>query len=148
MRKGQPNGVLGDRGGKAKGPFEELAEVRGGNYLGHHCCIVFGSDGSRPELEKRSVDADTTSWNWSHNGGKLVFGLRPLKKGRLHNGAVLRACGSPMCRQWLGETLRSGSEPLQNLDAKMKEMIVVEVEGIGTMMPSPTIISFIFASRF
>jgi hypothetical protein len=75
MRKGQPNGVLGDRGGKAKGPFEELAEVRGGNYLGHHCCIVFGSDGSRPEPEKRSVDADTTSWNWSHNGGNLVFGL-------------------------------------------------------------------------
>jgi hypothetical protein len=33
-------GVLGDRGGKAKGPFEELAEVRGTDYLGHHRCIV------------------------------------------------------------------------------------------------------------
>jgi len=22
------------------------------------------------------VDADTTSWNWIHNGGNVVFGLR------------------------------------------------------------------------
>jgi hypothetical protein len=30
------DGVLGDRSGEAKAPFEELAEVRGGDYLGHH----------------------------------------------------------------------------------------------------------------
>ena len=53
MRKGQLYGVLGDRGGKAKGPFEELAEVRGADYDGHHRCIVFGSGGSPAELEKR-----------------------------------------------------------------------------------------------
>ena len=29
-------GVLGDRGGETKGSFEELAEVGGGDYLGHH----------------------------------------------------------------------------------------------------------------
>jgi hypothetical protein len=34
--KEQLNGVLGDRGGETKGSFEELAEVRGGDYLGHH----------------------------------------------------------------------------------------------------------------
>ena len=32
----QLDGVLGDRGGEAKAPFEELAEVRGGDDLRHH----------------------------------------------------------------------------------------------------------------
>ena len=36
----QLHGVLGDRGYETKGPLEELAEVRGTDYLGHHRCIV------------------------------------------------------------------------------------------------------------
>src|ERR1017187_3063680 len=32
----QFHGVLGDRGGETKGSSEELGEVRGGDYLGHH----------------------------------------------------------------------------------------------------------------
>jgi hypothetical protein len=69
------DGVLGDRGYETEGSFEKLAEVRGADYVGHHRCIVFRSGNSPAELGKRSVDADTTSWNWTHNGGNMVFGL-------------------------------------------------------------------------
>jgi hypothetical protein len=44
----QFHGVLGDRGGETKGSFEELAEVRGGDYLGHHRWVVFHSGDSLP----------------------------------------------------------------------------------------------------
>src|ERR1017187_3624760 len=37
----QFHGVLGDGGGQAEGSPEELAEVRGGDYLGHHRWVVF-----------------------------------------------------------------------------------------------------------
>jgi hypothetical protein len=39
----------------------------------------------RAELEKGSVDADTTSWNWIHDGGNVVFLPPRWKPARQRN---------------------------------------------------------------
>ena len=137
----QLHGVLGDRGGETKGSSELFAEVSGGDYLGHHRWVVFlfrRSTALRGRAEICPVDGNTRSAYRIPNGESRV--LRPPPRKRPNSPTSPSACACRHAADGLAKPRAQGSgasEALHNLDAKTQEMIAVEVDWIGTMMPSP-----------
>jgi hypothetical protein len=65
--------------------------------------------------------------------------LRPPRRKR-PNSTTCQSAGPATCRSDAGgqaDHWELGSKAPQTLDAKLKEMIAVEVDWIGTIMPSP-----------
>jgi hypothetical protein len=94
----QLNGVLGDGSGDADAPFQVFAEVRGGDYLGHHRWVVFHSGEPRAAQEGR---------NLASGGRHLVCAPDPERrvsvssssapeKAQLHDVPICWACDLPI----------------------------------------------------
>src|ERR1017187_6387951 len=109
----QFHGVLGDGGGQAEGSPEELAEVRGGDYLGHHRWVVFlfrrftalrGRAGIWP------VDGNTWFGYRIQYGEPRIPRLPTPEKAQLHNVPIGWPCDLPIGRRWPVGPLEAGKQ--------------------------------------